>query len=163
MPFPYLFSEAGESEFIDKLMVVVHRDMKAALDEKYAADNLPAFAVMSRGDISEFSYPMLVLGIERMASQETENGEWLSQSLTAGAGIVVKDDKIDKVKRKCEKYVRAFKAVVRKGILEMLPAASSLVEYTLDIDHQYFRHGEAKDGTFTQAVEIEIKIKFGEK
>lgn len=162
MAFTPQFSEAGESEFIDKLMIVVHRDMKPALDYFYAAEALPDFAAMTRGDTGTFVYPLLVLGLERMASQETENGEWLSQDLTVGAGLVVEDTTVAAVAKKAEKYVRAFKAVLRRGILECLPTASALVDYTIDIDHRYFRHG-SKGTAYQQPVEFEIKIRFGEK
>lgn len=162
MPFVPSFAEIGESQVVDKLMVVVDRDFKPALDALYAADNLPGFAVMTRGEQGVFTYPLLVLGVERMSSAETENGEWLSQDLTVGAGIVVSDTTVPTVKRKAEKYVRAFKAVLRKDVLELLPAPSSLVDYTIDIDHQYFRHG-TKDAVFTQAIEFAIRIRFGEK
>ena len=162
MPFVPLFSEAGESQFIDKLMVVVHRDMKLALDYFYAADALPDFAAMTRGETGTFDYPLLVLGLERMSSHETTSGEWLDQDLTVGAGLVVQDSTVAAVQRKAEKYVRAFKAVVRKGVLELLPGVSALVDYSIDIDHRYFRHG-SKGTAYQQPVEFEIKIRFGEK
>jgi hypothetical protein len=162
MPFVPVFTEIGESQIIDKLMVVTERDMKPALDALYLSDNLPAFAAMTRGELGQFRYPLLVLGVERMVSQETENGEWLSQDITVGAGLVVDGATVPVAKVKAEKYVRAFKAVLRKGVLELLPAASSLVEYTMDIEHRYFRHG-TKGTEFTQAVELSIRIRFGEK
>lgn len=163
MPFTApIFEEAAESEIIDKLMALVHRDMKLALDYFYAADDLSDLAAMVRGDVSVFEYPLLVLGIERMASSESISGEWLDQDLTVGAGLVVKDVSVAAVKAKAEKYVRAFKAVVRTGVLELLPAQDQLMEYTLDIDHRYFRHG-TKGTEYTQPVEFAIKIRFGEK
>lgn len=162
MPFVPLFAEIAESQIIDKLMALLYRDFKLALDYYYVADALPDFAVMARGDVSVFNYPMVVLGVERMTSQETENGEWLSQNLTIGAGMVVEDTTVAAVTKKAEKYVRAFKAVVRKGVLEVLPGTSALVDYTVDIDHRYFRHG-SKGTAYQQPVEFEIKISFGEK
>lgn len=162
MPFSPLFQEAAESQIIDKLMALLYRDMKLALDNFYAADALPDLAVMARGDVSAFNYPMMVLGVERMASQETENGEWLAQQLTVGVGLVVNGITVAAAQAKAEKYIRAFKAVIRKGVLELLPSASSLVDYSVDINHRYFRHGT--QGTdFTQPVEFEINISFGEK
>jgi hypothetical protein len=163
MPFiAPIFEEAAESEIIDKLMALVHRDMKLALDYFYAAEDLADLAAMVRGDVSVFQYPLLVLGIERMSSSETVSGEWLDQDLTVGAGLVVKDLSVAAVKAKAEKYVRAFKAVIRGGILELLPDQDDLMEYTLDIDHRYFRHG-TKGAEFTQPVEFAIRIRFGEK
>src|SRR5688500_1390813 len=104
MPFVPLFSEAGESQFIDKLMVVLHRDMKPALDYLYPPvlpdPGLPDFAAMTRGETGTFAYPLLVLGVERMSSSETENGEWLSQDLTVGAGMVVEDTTLAAVQKK---------------------------------------------------------------
>src|SRR5688572_11087701 len=165
MPFTPLFEEIGESQFIDKLMVVVHRDMKPALDYFYPpvppALGLPDFAAMVRGDPGVFVYPLLVLGVERMSSRETVSGEWLEQELTVGAGLVVKDVSVAAVQKLAEKYVRAFKAVVRKDIIECLPAAASYTDYTVDIDHRYFSHS-TKGIEFMQPVEFEIKIRFGE-
>lgn len=167
MPFAPLFSEAGESQFIDKLMVVVHRDMKLALDYFYPPTppdtGLPDFAAMVRGAPDVFLFPLLNLAVERMSSSEPDSGEWLSQDLTVGAGIVVDDVTVADVHKKAEKYARAFKAVVRKDILECLPSVSSMLDYTLDVDHRYLRHGTKKGGGFTQPVEFEIKIRFGEK
>jgi hypothetical protein len=169
MVFTPLFAEAGESQFVDKLMVVVHRDMKLSLDYfdrlehgGNLVDNLPDFAVMARGKPSEFTFPLLNLAVERMSSSETENGEWLSQDLTVGAGMIVEDITVAAVHRKAEKYARAFKAVLRRDIVECLPAASATVDYTLDIDDQYFEHG-TKGTKFTQPVQFVIKVRFGEK
>jgi len=162
MDFVPQFSEAGESQIIDKLLALVHRDMKPALDYFYAADALPDFAAMVRGAPDVFAYPLLNLALEGMSSRETENGEWLSQDLTVGAGLIVEDTAVADVHKKAEKYVRAFKAVVRKGVLELLPESSALVDYTIDIDHRYLRHG-SKGTAYQQPVEFEIKIRFGEK
>lgn len=166
MPFVPAFSEAGESQFIDKLMVVVHRDMKLALDYFYPPvspdTGLPDFAAMVRGAPGVFVYPLLSLAMERGSSTDAESGEWLNQELVCGAALAVKDSSVAAVQAKAEKYVRVFKAVLRKGILECLPSVSSLVDYTLDIDHRYLRHGE-KAPDFFQPVEFEIKVRFGEK
>lgn len=163
MPWIPLFEEAAESEIVDKLMVVVHRDMKLALDYFFpTAPLLPDFAAMVRGAPGVFEYPLLVLGVERMSSSWSESGEWLNQDLIVGAAIIVKSTSVANVQKLAEKYVRAFKAVIRNGLLELLPDQGDLMDYELDIDHRYFRHGTA--GTeFTQPVEFAIKIRFGEK
>lgn len=167
MAFVPLFSEAAESEFIDKLMVVVHRDMKEALDFFYEDDDLPDFAAMFRGAQSVFRFPLLTLAVERMSSTESESGEWLSQDLTVGAGIVVDYEDSVNVHKRTEKYARAFRAMVRKNILECLPPVASLLEYSLDLTNRYLRFAEAKGGTptgrYVQALEIEIRVRFGEK
>ncbi len=164
MPFTVpRFLEAGESEIIESLLAVVYRDMKLALDYFYVADALPDFAVMTEGDASIFSYPLLVLGVERMTSKENENGEWLNQVLTVGAGIVVNGTSIKIVKAKARKYVRAFKAVIRSAsAADLLPAANQYLDYVVDIDHQYLHHG-TKEADFVQPVELSIQFTFGEK
>lgn len=162
MPFEFLFDEVTESEIIDKLFVVVERDMKPALDAKYPAANYPKFAVMAKANLDQFNYPLLIAGNQRMRSRETESGEWLDQVLEIGAGIVVKDTGAKAVKERSEKYVRAFKAVIRKNVLELLPSASATVGYELEIDHQYFHH-KTKGADFIQEVEFQIRIHFGEK
>lgn len=162
MPWTPPFAEAGEAEFVDKLFVVVERDMKPALDYFYLAANLPKFAVMARANLDQFSYPLLIAGPQRMVSKETESGEWLDQTLIVGAGIVVKDAAAHLVKVKAERYVRAFKSVVRAGVLEFLPAASKVVGYELEIEHQYLHH-KTKGTDFIQEVEFAIRIHFGEK
>lgn len=157
------FSEVGESEFIENLMTVVHRDMLLALDYFYPADNLDDFALMTDGDVSEFRYPLLVLGVERMISEETEGGSYLNQDLTIGAGIVVLDTSLKLARIKARKYVRAFKAVIRSADPEdLLPPNEDVLNCVIDIEHRYLRHG-TKDTNVTQPVEIAIKIKFGEE
>jgi hypothetical protein len=162
MPFAPLFEEVTESQIIDKLFVVVERDMKPALDYFYAASAYPKFAVMARANLDQFNYPLLIAGPQRMVSRETESGEWLDQIVVIGAGIVVKDSSAAAVKVRSERYVRAFKAVIRKGVLELLPTASVTVGYELEIDHQYFHH-KTKGTDFIQEVELQIRIHFGEK
>ena len=161
MPFAPLFDEIAESQIVEKIMVVVERDMKAALDHFYAADNLPAFAVMTEGDQDVFSYPLLTLVVQEGASDETVSGEYLDQQIRVGAALAVSGSTIKDVRRKAKKYVRAFKAVVRKGVLELLPAASDYLDYSISFRWRYLRHGTSGT-TFTQAVEILIQIKFGE-
>lgn len=168
------FLESGESQFIDKLMVVVHRDMKEALDffdrldhEGVLVDNLPDFAAMFRGAQSVFRFPLLTLAVERMASTDSESGEWLGQELIVGAGIVVDYEDSVNVHKRTEKYARAFKALVRRNILECLPSVAGMLDHTLDITNRYLRFAEAKSGIptgrYVQALEVEIKVKFGEK
>lgn len=166
MAFVPLFSEAAESQFIDKLMVVVHRDMKLALDYFYPPvlpdTGLPDFAAMVRGAPGAFVYPLLSLRMETGTSGESDSGEWLNQELVAATPFAVKDVSVAAAQAKAEKYVRAYKAVVRKNILECLPSVSSMLEYTLEISHGYLRH--ATSGTdFIQQVEMQIKVRFGEK
>lgn len=162
MPFTEpIFEEVAESEIVDKLMALVHRDFKLALDYFYAADTLLDFAAMVRGAPGVFEYPLLVLGVERMSSSWADSGEWLNQDVTVGAAIIVKSTSVADVQKLAEKYVRAFKAVIRNGLLEVLPDQDQLFDYGLDIDHRYFRHGTA--GTeFTQPIEFTLKFRFGE-
>ena len=156
------FKEAGEAEIIESLLAVVHRDMKLALDYFYVADALPDFAVMTDGDADIFSYPLLVLGVEKMTSRENESGEWLEQTLTVGAGIVVNGTSLKVVKGKARKYVRAFKEVIRSASdADLLPPSSQVLNCSIDIDHQYLRHG-TKDADFLQPVEFSIQFTFGE-
>lgn len=158
------FEEKGESEIIDNLLAVVHRDMKLALDYFYAADLLPDFAVMTQEEDTLFTYPLLILGLERMESPEHVSGEYLVQDLVVGAGLVVKDSSIKAVKIKAPKYVRAFKAVVRAAEhTDLFPSNDAdFLDHVVDINHRYFRHGK-KGEEFTQPVEIELRFRFGEK
>jgi hypothetical protein len=163
------YVESGQSQFIDKLMIVVHRDMKPALDffdqldhGGVLTDNLPDFAAMVRGKPGEFRYPLLSLSLERMSSSDSDSGEWLEQDLTVAAALVVDDTTIAAVLRKAEKYTRAFRAVVRRGILECLPPVADRLEHALTINDQHFGHGVKKDGGFTAPVQFEIKVRFGE-
>lgn len=164
MPFTVpRFSEVGESEFIENLLSVTHRDMKLALDYFYPADSLPDFALMTDGDVSEFRYPLLVLGVERMLSEESESGFYLNQDLTIGAGIVVLDTSLKLARIKARKYVRAFKAVIRSApAADLLPPSGDTLNCVIDIEHRYLRHG-TKETNVTQPVELAIKIKFGEE
>jgi hypothetical protein len=97
-----------------------------------------------------------------MSSSDSTSGEWLDQDLTAGAGLVVRDNSVAAVESRAEKYVRAFKAVIRSDILECLPSASQYLDYALDIEHRYFRHG-TKGTDFVKPVEVRIRVRFGEK
>lgn len=164
------FIEAGESQFVDKLMVVVHRDMKPALDFFDMLDHggvltndLPDFAAMVRGSTEEFRYPLLTLSLERMSSTDSESGEWLNQDLVVAAAIAVDDVTVAAVLKKAEKYTRAFKAVVRRGILECLPPVADRLDHTLEINDQHFGHGKKKSGGGLVApIQFEIKVRFGE-
>lgn len=163
MPFVTRFLESGETEIIESLIAVMDRDFKAALDLFFLADALPDFAVKTDGDIEVFNYPLLVVGVERMTSTEAESGEWLNQVLTIGAGIVVNGTSVKAVKAKARKYVRAFKAVIRSATAaDLLPATSQYFDWSIDIDHQYLRHG-TKGTEVTQPVTFDIQITFGEK
>lgn len=163
MPFVTRFLESGETEIIESLIAVVDRDMKPALDLFFAADALPDFASKSDGDIENFDYPLLVVGVERMTSRETEDGFYLDQVLTIGAGIVVNGTTVKAAKAKARKYVRAFKAVIRSAsAADLLPPSAQILDCVVDIDHQYLRHG-TKGTDFTQPVTFDIQITFGEK
>lgn len=164
MAFAARFSEAGESEIIDNLFAVTHRDMKAALDLFYAADNLPAFASTVLGDFSVFQFPLLVIDPDRMSSTESESGEWLDQTLDIGAGLAVKDASINGVTKKAIQYVRAFKAVLRAATTADLfgDAVAQLFDHSIDIDHRYQKRRSVSTD-YVQPVEFTLRFKFGEK
>lgn len=163
MPFVSRFQEAGETEIIESLIAVMDRDMLAALTLLFPSDGLPDFAVKTHGDQDIFTYPLLVVGVEQMTSRETEDGFYLNQVLTIGAGIVVNGTSVKAVKAKAGKYVRAFKAVLRSAsAADLLPPSSQVLDCVIDIDHQYLRHG-TKGTDYTQPVTFDIQITFGEK
>jgi hypothetical protein len=163
MPFAPRFQEVGETEFIENLMFVTHRDMKTYLDGFYAADNLPDFAVMTDGEIDQFTYPLINFGIERMSSSETNDGFYVDQDLIIGAGMLISDStSVKNVKLKARKYVRAFKSVVRSAPnADLLPPSARIMGCVIDVDHQYFRH-KVKEGVFVQPVEFRLRFRFGE-
>lgn len=162
MPWTPLFEEAAESELIPKVMVVVHRDMKEALDHWYEDDDLPDFAVMTDGTVDQFTYPLLSLANDSGASSEMSSGEWLDQELKFSAALVVVGTTVKQARTTAKKYRRALVAVIRKGVQEILPEGSDHLDYTIAFRWRYFRHG-TKDTTYTQPVEIETTITFGEK
>lgn len=166
MPFTVpRFQESGEIQFVENLLVLINRDMKTALDYFNLALDLPAFAVMSDGPLSVFSYPLIEILDEGMASDETESGEWLSQDLRVTARFAVKATTLKDVRALARKYVRALKAVIRSApASELLPPAAQYLDYVIDIRHQFQAHGEAKDASGKiQPVVMEIRVRFGEK
>jgi hypothetical protein len=164
------FQEVGETEFIENLLALFHRDMKLALDyfdrqahANIVVDNLPDFAVMTDGDVSEFQYPVLVLGVEEMDSEETDDGWYLNQDLKIGAGLVVQDTNLKLARIKVRKYIRAFKAVIRSAsAADLLPPTAQILNHEIRIQHRYLKHA-TKDAMVQQPIEVEITIKFGEK
>ena len=168
MPFAPRFVEAGEAEIVDKLMAVVDRDMKAALDYFYPAPSLPDFALKTDGEVSMFTHPLLALDVERMSSSVTpeideDEVTFLSQDLRVGAGIVVgSTESLKDARSKTRKYIRAFKAILRAASTsDLLPTTARVTNHSIDIDHRYLRHG-TKGDLFVQPVEFEIRIQFGE-
>lgn len=165
-----VFTEAAESQFIDKLMIVTHRDFKGWLDffdrfdhEGELVDNLPDLAAMVRGAPGVFVYPLLCFVLTRTVSGYAVSGEWLEQDLTVRAAMAVKSTSVDAVQILAPKYVRAFRVMVRTSIDECLPPSDLLMEVTsVDISAVYLPHGE-KAGEFFQPVEFEIRVRFGEK
>jgi hypothetical protein len=170
MPFAPRFLEAGESKIIDSLFTVTHRDMKAALDYFYwtapdrLIEDLPAFALTILGDFDVFQFPLLVIDPDRLSSEETNDGFYLSQSLRVGAGMAIKDASINGATKKAIKYVRAWKAVLRTATTADLfgDAIANTFEHVVDIDHQYQKRRSL--GTeYVQPVVFDLKFKFGEK
>lgn len=159
MPWTPLFDESTEPEIVAKMMTVIHRDMKLALDYKYPSDNLPDFAVMTEGDQDQFSYPILTLAVQQGSSEETSGGEWLDQEVQIGMGLAVNGTTIKAVRLKAKKYVWALKAVLRKAVLELL--GSEYMEYNIGFRWRYLKHGT--EGTnVIQSAEVLMRIKFGE-
>lgn len=165
MPFTTsTFQEKAESEIIDSIIEVVHRDMKLALDHFFLADALPDFAVLSAGEDVLFDFPYLVVWLGKMDSVEPEAELRLDQDLRVLAGLAVKDTTLAAAKKKATKYVRAFKAVIRSAPeADLFPAANLMFETSIDISHEYLKHGTNSDGEVVQPVRFELKFKFGEK
>lgn len=165
MPFAPRFSEAAEAQIIENLMAVIYRDMKSALDYFYASDSLPDFALMTDGEVDVFNYPLVVLGVESMDSDETEDIDeqsYLDQTIRVGAGLVVTDTTVKAVRKKARKYIRAFKAVIRTAsAADLFPSTARVLNHKITINHRYFRHG-TKGTSIVQPVEFEIRIQFGE-
>ena len=167
MPFAPAFVEIGESLFVDKLIALVHRDMKAYLDGWYLADALPDFAVLSLDEDTTFAYPLMAFWWEEMNSEESNGGHYLDQKLIIGCGLAVKDDSPDKVKRRAVKYIRAFKGLVRAAARnapeDLLPDSSQILQCLVDIKHVWRKYGQAKDGTgYIQPIQFQLTYTFGE-
>src|SRR5690349_18801346 len=140
MAFIASFQEAAETKLLDNIVAVVDRDMLSALNYFYASDHLPDFAVKTIGTISEFNYPILIVGPERMSSEETDEGFYLSQDYRIGVGLAVKDTSVSAATRKAMKYVRSLKAVLRAATTaDLFPPTAQILNHVLDIDHRYFR------------------------
>lgn len=165
MPFTTpTFTEAAESEIIDSILAVVHRDQKLALDYFYPADALPDFAVMTQGEDTLFDYPFFVAWLGEMDSVEGDGELRLDQDLKIAAGIAVKDSAVAAAKKKATKYVRAFKAVIRSAsVADLFPAANLMFEHTIDIKHVYLKHTSNEGGEVVQTVRFGLRFKFGEK
>jgi hypothetical protein len=166
MPFEPRYTEETETAITGNLMAVIDRDMKPALDYFYAVDQLPAFEVMTDGEPSKFEYPLLVLGVQRVVSSEgtqIDEADLLAQVLTVAAGIVVHSQlSLKAVREIARKYIRAFKAVIRSAsVNDLFPATARTLNHTINIDHRYLKHATNASG-FVQAIEMEIKITFGE-
>ena len=166
MVFDPRYQEATEPAIVDSIMAITERDMKDALDHFYAADQLPGFAIMTDGEPSIFKYPLLVLGVQRLVSKETtqiDEGNLLDQVVTVGVGLVVLSSaSLKDVRALARKYIRAFKSVIRSAsVSDLFPATARDLNHTIDIDHRYLKHA-TKGTDFVQAVEMELKITFGE-
>lgn len=165
MVFVPRFSEAAEAQIVENLMTVTHRDMKAALDYFYAADNLPDFALMTDGEVDVFTYPFVVFGVSSMESNETDDIDeqsFLAQEIRVGVGMAVKATTLKAVRALARKYIRAFKAVVRSAsAADLLPSTARVLVHRIQITHRYFRHG-TKDTDVIQPVEFDIRIQYGE-
>lgn len=175
-----LFEESTESEIVAKMMVVIHRDTKGALDYKFldsptyltrygqansvgaTGEDLPNFAVMTEGPQEQFSYPLLVIVVQEGASEETVSGEWLDQEIRVHLAYAVDGPTIKAVRLKAKKYTWALKAVLRKAILELLPPITAYTDYSIGFRWRYLKQG-AKDTTAIQEAEMLMSIKFGEK
>lgn len=172
MPFEPRNQEATEPAIVDKIMIVTERDMKPALDffdvqaHGSVQDNLPAFAIMTDGEPSAFKYPLLVLGVQRVTSKEStqiDEGNLLDQVITVGAAVVVHSTaSLKAVRATARKYIRAFKSVIRSASAsDLFPGTALALNHSIDIDHRYLKHATNETG-FVQAIEIEIKLTFGE-
>lgn len=166
MPFDARYQESTEAEIIGNIFAVVTRDMKDALDQFWPGDNLPDFALKTDGEIDEFQFPLLVLGLQRTTSTETsaiDEGDYLDQTITVGAGLVVASEtSLKTVRELMRKYVKSFKAVLRSAAAsDLLPATARILNHSIDINHRWLRPYE-KDAVQIQGVEFEIKFTFGE-
>lgn len=161
MPWSPLFEESTESEIVSKMMAVIHRDMKAALDYWYLSDNLPDFAVMTEGPQDQFSYPLLVIVVQEGSSEETTSGEWLDQEIGVHLAFGIKGVTIKAVRSRARKYMRALRAILRKSVLELLPAGSDYLDYSISFRWRYLKQG-TKDTDVIQEAEMLMRLKFGE-
>jgi hypothetical protein len=180
MPWTPLFEESTELEIISKMMTVIHRDVKEALDYKFldsptyltrygvtnsvgaTGEDLPAFAVMTEGEVDQFAYPILTLAVEQGGSEETVSGEWLDQQVNIGMGIAVQAATVKAGRQRAKKYRWALKAVLRDAVLELLPAINQHLDYSTTFRWRYFKH-ETEGINIVQEAEMIMQIKFGEK
>lgn len=179
MPWTPLFEESTELEIVAKMMAVIHRDMKEALDYKFLdsptyltrygqansvgadGEDLPDFAVMTEGPQSQFSYPLLVMVVQEGASDEALSGEWLDQEIRVHLAFAVDGATIKDVRLKAKKYGWALRAVLRKAVLELLPPVSQHLDNSIAFRWRYIKQG-TKDLNVVQEAEMLMSIKFGE-
>ena len=166
MAFEPQYQEAAESEIVSNFIAVIKRDMPDALTHFYSEDNLPTFAIVTDGEISEFRFPLFVLGVQRMTSTESlelDEGGYLSQSIILSAGMALASTSLKIVRLNARKYVRCIKSVIRStSVSDLLPATALILNHSIDIDHRYFKHRKDEIGNTVQEVEFDFKISFGE-
>lgn len=170
MPFDSRYEEAAENELVGNLIEVTKRDMPDALEHFYTGQGLVTFAQVTDGEIDRFKYPLLVLGVQAVTSSETDAPDeapdeavFLNQVITVGAAIAVTGASRTAVPELLRKYVRTFKSVVRSAAAsDLLPATARVLTHTIDINHRYFKVAQNEAGAWAQAVEMEIKFRFGE-
>lgn len=169
MPWTPKFSACFEGPIIDNVKAIIIRDMKAALDHFYAADNLPDFAERSLGTEQGLEFPILVIGPRSNPVETVADAARLVQAQTVELKVGIVADSSDEAMRKIMKYVRALDSVLRSAhkndyCANMTNGNNVPFGFSIDVTHEYGPLG-ANDNrtTYFKPASLTLTVNFNER
>lgn len=113
MPYAPYLEEIFEEKVIDNVIVIIARDMAAALEYFYGAGAYADFAERTLGNFIRKNFP--ALAIEPLTGASVESEHYTADTLRMDLNFAVVDTEAPRATRKAIKYNRALKSILRNA------------------------------------------------
>lgn len=167
MPFTTpKFDEIFETLIADNILAIAARDMKLALDYFYLSDSLPDFQQRTLGQFVSISLPSLAIEPGTNNTSQSDDGSYVDEELKMDAFIAVQAASAATVTRNLQKYVRAFKAIMRAATSAdfVTGSTSKITGVSVEVDVEYGLIGHsADDNLYMRPARLGLTIKATER
>jgi len=160
------YSAHFEEPIIRNTLAIIQRDMKAALDHWYPADDLKDFVERAIGTERGVEFPMLVIGPRSNLIETVADESHLVEPQIIEMKLAVVDNNPSDAYLKCMKYVRALDSVLRSASDADYTAnmtSSTPFALIVDVTHEYLPLG-ANDArtSYVKPAGLELRLTFRE-
>ena len=155
------FSGVMEDVVVPRVMAIIERDFKDALDHYFQDDGLPDFRERTLGKVRRKEFPLLSLGALGNPVFESEDSARHTQPLRIVLYLMVVGPDDDTVEVLIMRYVKVMHGVLHRATMDDYFGADKdrVFGFSLGVEH-FYRSVESNDTQLARAATMILTLNF---